>query len=244
MLILPAIDLRNGKCVRLVEGRLDKETVYGEQPAEMAKQWQRLGAKYLHVVDLDGAFAGEPRNLDVIKEIVNTLDIPVQVGGGIRDISTIKNLLAIGVSRVILGTAAISQPEVVREAVQQFDEQIVLGIDARDGRAAVQGWAVESDINAIELARQMKEIGVKRVIFTDIRRDGTMKGPNLEATGELASATDLKVIASGGVSSIDDLRQIKLMEKDGVEGAIMGKALYSGKVELKDALAVAESQGV
>ncbi|MBM7854267.1 phosphoribosylformimino-5-aminoimidazole carboxamide ribotide isomerase [Desulfohalotomaculum tongense] len=244
MLVIPAIDLRNGKCVRLVEGRLDRETVYSDNPVETAKHWQRLGCQYLHVVDLDGAFAGEPRNLAVIKEIVSVLDIPVQVGGGIRDLSTVESLLNLGVHRVILGTAAIAQPEMVRRAVERFDEQIVLGIDAREGRVAVQGWAVESGISALELAGQMKEIGVKRVVFTDIRRDGTMKGPNLEATGELARGSGLKVIASGGVSTLDDLRRIKQMESAGVEGAIIGKALYTGRIDLKDALAVAAGREV
>lgn len=239
MLVIPAIDLREGRCVRLVEGRLDRETIYSENPAETAENWQRLGARYLHVVDLDGAFAGQPKNMDVIKGIVSSVDIPVQVGGGIRDLKAVETLLNLGVHRVILGTAAITQPEMVRRAVEQFGDKIVLGIDARDGRAAVQGWAVESAVSAVDLALQMKEIGVQRVVFTDIRRDGTLKGPNLEATGELARVTGLKVIASGGVSSLDDICRVKEMEKDGVEGVIVGKALYSGKVDLKEALAVA-----
>ncbi|MBO8137182.1 MAG: 1-(5-phosphoribosyl)-5-[(5-phosphoribosylamino)methylideneamino]imidazole-4-carboxamide isomerase [Desulfotomaculum sp.] len=239
MLVIPAIDLREGRCVRLVEGRLDRETIYSENPAEIAENWQRLGARYLHVVDLDGAFAGQPKNMDVIKGIVSSVDIPVQVGGGIRDLKAVETLLNLGVHRVILGTAAITQPEMVRRAVEQFGDKIVLGIDARDGRAAVQGWAVESAVSAVDLALQMKEIGVQRVVFTDIRRDGTLKGPNLEATGELARVTGLKVIASGGVSSLDDICRVKEMEKDGVEGVIVGKALYSGKVDLKEALAVA-----
>ena len=244
MLVIPAIDLRNGKCVRLIEGRLDRETIYSEQPAETARHWQRLGAKYLHVVDLDGAFAGAPKNLPVIKDIVTGFKIPVQVGGGIRDLETIQMLLDLGVQRVILGTAAISQPEIVRQAVKRFGEQIVLGIDARDGRVAVQGWSVESDITAIDLANQMKEIGVKRVVFTDIRRDGTLKGPNLEATGELARVTGLKVIASGGVSSLEDLRKVKQLENDGVEGVIMGQALYTGAINFEDALEISHADYV
>lgn len=244
MLVIPAIDLRDGRCVRLVEGRLDRETVYSNQPVDMAKHWQQLGAQYLHVVDLDGAFAGVPKNLEVIKGIVEALDIPVQVGGGIRDLDTIKLLIDLGLNRVILGTAAINQPDMVHQAVEQYGEKIVLGIDARDGKVAVQGWAVESNMMVLDLALKMKDMGVTRVIFTDIRRDGTMKGPNLEATGELARATGLKVIASGGVSTLEDLIKIKALEGDGVEGAIMGKALYAGAVDFKEALAVAGGQGV
>ncbi|MEG6616152.1 1-(5-phosphoribosyl)-5-[(5-phosphoribosylamino)methylideneamino]imidazole-4-carboxamide isomerase [Peptococcaceae bacterium 1198_IL3148] len=241
MLIFPAIDLRDGKCVRLVEGRLDQETIYSDQPIEMALHWQNAGAKYLHVVDLDGAFAGAPKNLSVIKDIVSALDIPVQVGGGIRNLETIELLLAAGVSRVILGTAAINHPEMIQTAVRQYgEEQIVVGIDARDGRVAVHGWAVESRMPALDLAYDMVEIGVRRIVFTDISRDGTMKGPNLEATGAMARATKLKVIASGGVSTLADLKEIKALEPDGVEGVIMGKALYSGAVDIKEALTLAE----
>lgn len=236
MLLFPAIDLREGKCVRLVEGRLEQQTVYSDQPVDTAKHWQQQGAEYLHVVDLDGAFAGVPRNLAIIKEIVSALDIPVQVGGGIRDLKTIQLLLHCGVSRVILGTAAINNPDLVRSAVKQYQEKIVVGIDARDGKVAVQGWAVESVVSAEQLAQQMKQIGVQRIVFTDISRDGTLTGPNLEATGQLARATGLKVIASGGVSSLDDLRRLKQLVSDGVEGAIIGKALYDGKVDFKEAL--------
>ena len=245
MLILPAIDLKDGKCVRLVEGRLDKQTVYSENPADTARRWQQLGAEYLHVVDLDGAFAGAPQNLAVIKEITAAVNIPVQLGGGIRDVNTVEQLLNLGVARVILGTAAINRPEVIKEAAAKFGaEKIVLGIDARDGKVAVQGWVKEADITACDLALQMKEYGINRVVFTDIKRDGTLKGPNLEATGELARTAGLKVIASGGVSSLDDLRRIKALEQYGVEGAIMGKALYAGAVDFQQALAVARGQEV
>lgn len=236
MLLIPAIDIREGRCVRLVEGRPDRQTVYSDQPLDVAKSWQQQGAQYLHVVDLDGAFAGIPRNLAIINEIVSELDIPVQVGGGIRDYKTIQLLLHNGVSRVILGTAAISDPDLVRGAVAQYRDKIVVGIDARDGKVAVQGWAVESVITAEQLALQMKQIGVSRIVFTDISRDGTLRGPNLEATGQLARTTGLKVIASGGVSSYDDIRRLKSLHADGVEGAIIGKALYDGKIDFKSAL--------
>lgn len=236
MLLLPAIDLRDGKCVRLVEGKLDKETVYSDQPVDTAKHWQSLGAQYLHVVDLDGAFAGLPKNLAIIKAIVAALNIPVQVGGGIRDLKTIKLLLDAGVSRVILGTAAIESPDLIQRAVEEYQDKIVVGIDARDGKAAVQGWAVESVVSATRLAEEMKAIGISRVVFTDISRDGTLTGPNLAATGDLAQATGLKVIASGGVSNLADLQQLKQLRAAGVEGAIIGKALYEGKIDFSEAL--------
>ena len=240
MLIIPAIDLREGRCVRLVEGRLDQETIYSDDPVAMGLSWQQQGAKHLHVVDLDGAFAGSPKNLAIIKQIIATLDIPVQVGGGIRNLEAIEELFASGASRVILGTAAIRNPELVQEACRKFGEGIVVGIDGKNGKVAIQGWGVTVEKTTLELALEMKEFGVKRVLFTDIKRDGTLQGPNLEATGELARKSGLKVIASGGVSVLDDLRELKKLEVDGVDSVIMGKALYAGTVKLQDALAVAE----
>ncbi|WP_066637137.1 1-(5-phosphoribosyl)-5-[(5-phosphoribosylamino)methylideneamino]imidazole-4-carboxamide isomerase [Desulfolucanica intricata] len=242
MLIIPAIDLREGRCVRLVEGRLDRETVYSDDPVAMARSWQEQGARWLHVVDLDGAFAGVPKNLEVIKKIVAAVDIPVQVGGGIRNVEAIETLFNIGVTRVILGTVAIQKPELVKEVCSKFDEGIIVGIDGRNGKVAIEGWGVTVEKTTLELALEMKSFGVKRVLFTDIRRDGTLRGPNLEATGELARRSGLKVIASGGVSSLEDLRALKKLEADGVESAIMGKALYAGTVKLKDALMIAEGE--
>lgn len=238
MLILPAIDLREGKCVRLVEGRLDQETVYSHDPAETGRLWQNQGAQFIHVVDLDGAFSGHPANRISIKRILEAVDVPIQVGGGIREMSDIEELLAMGVNRVILGTAAIMNPDLVALACRRYGEQIVVGIDGRDGMVAIEGWGMTVEKSTTELAQAMHNLGIKRVVFTDIRRDGTLKGPNLPATGALARATGLKVIASGGVSSLDDIRAIKQMEPDGVEGAIMGKALYSGAVSLAEALAI------
>ncbi len=240
MLIIPAIDLREGKCVRLVEGRLDQETVYSDEPAAMAALWQDQGARMLHVVDLDGAFSGSPKNIEVIKEILAAVDIPIQVGGGIRSMDTVESLLDLGAARVILGTAAILKPELVSEACARYGEAVLVGIDGRNGRVAIEGWGLIADKGTVELALEMKEQGVQRVVFTDVRRDGTLKGPNLEATGELARATGLKVIASGGVSTTGDLRSLKTMEHLGVDSVIMGKALYSGAVSLKEALAIAE----
>ncbi|MDD4170405.1 MAG: 1-(5-phosphoribosyl)-5-[(5-phosphoribosylamino)methylideneamino]imidazole-4-carboxamide isomerase [Desulfotomaculaceae bacterium] len=244
MLIIPAIDLRAGKCVRLVEGKLEKETVYSDDPVAMAVHWQEQGAKWLHVVDLDGAFAGAPQNLDVISGILAAVDIPVQVGGGIRSLDIINRLLELGAARVILGTAAILKPEIVTEACDKYGEAILVGIDGRNGRVAIEGWGMTVDKSTLELAQDMQARGIKRVVFTDIRRDGTLQGPNLEATGELARATGLKVVASGGVSKLDDLKEVKKLEPLGVDSVIMGKALYAGTVTLKEALAIAAQEEV
>jgi len=239
MLIIPAIDLRAGKCVRLVEGRLDQETVYSDDPVAMAVHWQEQGARWLHVVDLDGAFAGAPKNLDVISEILSAVDMPVQVGGGIRNLDIVERLLELGATRVILGTAAILKPQMVSEACARYGEAILVGIDGRNGRVAIEGWGMTVEKGTLELAREMQERGIKRVVFTDIKRDGTLQGPNLEATGELARATGLKVVASGGVSNVEDLKAIKKLEPLGVDSVIMGKALYAGAITLKEALAIA-----
>ncbi|MDD3654079.1 MAG: 1-(5-phosphoribosyl)-5-[(5-phosphoribosylamino)methylideneamino]imidazole-4-carboxamide isomerase [Desulfotomaculaceae bacterium] len=244
MLIIPAIDLRAGKCVRLVEGRLEQETVYSDDPVAMAVHWQEQGAKWLHVVDLDGAFAGVPKNLDVISGILNAVDMPVQVGGGIRSLDIISHLLELGAARVILGTAAILNPEMVSEACDRYGDSILVGIDGRNGRVAIEGWGMTVDKSTLELAQDMQARGINRVVFTDIRRDGTLQGPNLEATGELARATGLKVVASGGVSNIDDLKAVKKLEPLGVDSVIMGKALYAGTVTLKEALAIAALEEV
>lgn len=239
MLIIPAIDLRAGKCVRLVEGKLEQETVYSDNPVAMAVHWQEHGARQLHVVDLDGAFAGAPKNLDVISEILTAIQIPVQIGGGIRSLDTVERLLELGAARVILGTAAILNPQMVSEACAKYGEAILVGIDGRNGRVAIEGWGMTVDKSTHELANEMRERGVQRVVFTDIRRDGTLQGPNLEATGELARATGLKVVASGGVSTADDLRSVKKLEHLGVDSVIIGKSLYAGTVSLQEALAIA-----
>ena len=244
MLLIPAIDLREGKCVRLVEGRLDKETVYSDDPAAMAALWQDQGAHMLHVVDLDGAFAGAPKNLDVLKEILAAVEIPVQMGGGIRSMETIELLLGMGVARVILGTVAILNAELVAEACSKYGEAVLVGIDGRNGQVAIEGWGLTVEKGTVELALDMKHLGVKRVVFTDIRRDGKLQGPNLEATGQLAQATGLKVVASGGVSTLSDLWSIRAMESLGVDAVIMGKALYSGAIDLREALAVADGEEV
>ena len=242
MLIIPAIDLREGKCVRLVEGQLDQETIYSNDPVAMAAHWQTKGAQMLHVVDLDGAFAGSLKNLDVIKEILSVLTIPVQVGGGIRNMQSVELLLELGAARVILGTSAILKPELVSEACSRYGAAILVGIDGRNGQVAIEGWGVTVEKGTIELAAEMKALGINRVVFTDIRRDGTLRGPNFEAIRELAIATGLKVVASGGVSTPDDLLTLKKLEPYGVDSVIMGKALYAGTVTISEALAIATSE--
>ncbi len=243
MLVIPAIDLREGRCVRLYQGRLEDETVFSDDPVAVACGWAEMGAAMLHLVDLDGAFAGAPRNLEVIQAIVGEVDIPVQVGGGIRSMETIVRLLDLGVARVILGTAAISHPDLVAEACQAFGEAIVVGIDSKYGKVAVEGWAATVEKTALELAREVRALGVTRVIYTDTRRDGTMAGPNLEKTAELAINSGLKIIASGGVATLNDIRLVADLEPLGVEGVILGKSLYTGSINLREALAVAAGTG-
>lgn len=239
MIVIPAIDLKDGRCVRLVQGEMDKDTVYGDNPAEMAKKWEAAGAELLHVVDLNGAFAGEPKNLEAIKEIVASVDMPVQVGGGIRDIATIERLFKLGVSRAILGTSACRNPELVKEACKQFPERIIAGIDASDGRVAINGWAEVTNKLALNLAREMEQTGVSIIIYTDISRDGMMQGPNLDSIKRMAEAVTIPTVASGGVSSLTDIRNLRVLESIGVAGVITGKAIYSGAIDLKEAIAIA-----
>lgn len=241
MLVLPAIDLRGGKCVRLVEGKLSNETIYSDKPGEMAKKWADAGARFIHLVDLDGAFAGKPENIDAVKEILEAVSIPAELGGGIRDMDTIARYLDMGLNRVILGTAAISNPKLVEEACIKYgSDRIVLGVDARNGYVAIQGWDSTVTKSAIDLSLEMKERGITRIIYTDISRDGTLQGPNLEATKEIAVKTGLHVIASGGISCLNDIKEVKALVPFGVEGVITGKALYDGRLDLEEAIAVAE----
>ena len=242
MILFPAIDIRNGRCVRLTEGKFECETVFAEDPAEMAVRWADAGAEYLHVVDLDGALAGQSGNTEVIKRILAKVKMPVQVGGGIRTLANIENMLALGVTRVILGSIAVRDPELVREACQKFPGQVVVGIDAKNGEVAVEGWGIGGGIGAVELARKMAAVGVEHIIFTDISRDGMLSGVNVEATAELAKASGVKVIASGGVSSLADLKALQVHEADGIEGCIIGKAIYTGALDLKEALAALKEE--
>lgn len=241
MIIYPAIDIRGGRCVRLTEGRFDKETVFADNPADMARKWAAAGAEYLHVVDLDGALAGKSVNLAVVSNIVKAANIPVQLGGGIRTLANIEQVLQAGVSRVILGSVAVRSPELVREACRQFGSQIVVGIDARDGQAAVDGWEVSGGVGAEELAKKMAEAGVARIIYTDISRDGTLQGVNVAATASLAKAAGIPVIASGGVKSLEDITALKAANAEGgIEGVIVGKAIYTGAVDVAAAIRLAK----
>ena len=242
MILFPAIDIRNGRCVRLTEGKFECETVFAEDPAEMAVRWADAGAEYLHVVDLDGALAGQSSNTEVIKRILAKVKIPVQVGGGIRTLANIEKMLALGVTRVILGSVAVRDPELVREACQKFPGQVVVGIDAKNGEVAVEGWGIGGGIGAVELAKKMAAVGVEHIIFTDISRDGMLSGVNVEATAELAKASGIKVIASGGVSSLADIKALQAHAADGIEGCIIGKAIYTGALDLKEALAVLKEE--
>ena len=240
MIIYPAIDIRGGRCVRLTEGRFDAETVFADDPAEMALKWAGLGAEFLHLVDLDGALAGEGRNVPVIERILKSVSIPVQLGGGIRNLETIEKLLALGVTRLILGSAAVKNPQLVEEACKKYPGHIAVGIDAKNGDVAIEGWGKGSGVAATELAKKMAAYGVETIIYTDISRDGMLSGVNVEATAALARACGVPIIASGGVASLEDIRRVKAVESDGVQGCIIGKAIYTGAVDLKAALALAK----
>ncbi len=244
MIVIPAIDLKDGQCVRLEQGLMERDTVFCDSPAEQALTWQNQGAELLHLVDLNGAFAGEPKNRSSIEEIVRSVSIPTQLGGGIRDIQTIEAYLSLGINRVILGTAAQRNPELVKEACRLFPDRIVVGIDAKDGLVAVQGWAEVTDISARELAKKFEGFGVAAVIYTDISRDGMLIGPNIDATRALAEAVAIPIIASGGVSKMADIEALMAIEESGVVGVITGKAIYTGAIRLADAVALTKGRKV
>jgi phosphoribosylformimino-5-aminoimidazole carboxamide ribotide isomerase len=236
MEVIPAIDLLEGKCVRLYQGDYQKSQVFSTNPLEVARQWQTQGATRLHLVDLDGAKAGKPLNLESIAAIAQNLPIPVQIGGGLRDYATVKEILGLGVKQVILGTVAVENPELVAQLAADFPEQILVGIDARNGQVATRGWLETSSVNAQDLAQKMATLGVAGIIYTDIHRDGTLTGPNLEALRQLAQDLTIPVIASGGVSSLTDLLSLLALESLGVKGVIVGRALYTGEVDLGEAI--------
>lgn len=243
MIIFPAIDLRGGRCVRLVQGNPQAQTVVSDDPAGTAQRWTTLGAEWIHVVNLDGAFgdtASAGRNVAALSTILDVIDVPIQFGGGLRSMADIEAALSLGVARVVVGTAAITNPSLVQEALTRFGaEHITLAIDARDGQVATHGWQQLSDVTALALVLHMKELGITRIVYTDIARDGTLTGVNAAACAELAAASGLAVIASGGVASLEDVRRVKEVEARGVDGLIIGKALYAGKVELPQALEIA-----
>ena len=238
MEIIPSIDLKDGRCVRLYQGDFQQETVFSEDPVAVALGWQEQGGSLLHLVDLDGAAAGTPANLPIINSIVQVLDIPVQVGGGIRERSTADALLAAGVSRVVIGTAAVENPQMVEGLCQEYGgERLVVAVDARNGMVTTRGWTEGSQVSAPDLGRQMGALGVLRLLYTDVSRDGTLTSPNFDANAELVRETGMRVQASGGVSTLDDIRQLA---QTGVEGVIIGTALYRGAITLTDALRAAE----
>lgn len=240
MILYPAIDLKDGRAVRLVHGEMDRETVFNENPAAQALEFVRAGCEWLHLVDLNGAFAGEPVNAAPVEDILRQCDVPAQLGGGIREMATIERWVTSGLARVILGTVAVENPALVREAAREFPGQIAVGIDARHGKVATKGWAEETDVDATELARSFEDAGVTAIIYTDILRDGAMKGPNVEATAALARAVSIPVIASGGVSSLADLEVLKTCGAP-LDGAISGRALYDGAIDIEEALALLKS---
>jgi len=237
MILYPAIDLKDGNCVRLIKGDMTKSTVFSESPASQARAFQDAGCEWLHLVDLNGAFAGEPVNGAAVEAILAATDVPAQLGGGIRDMATIERWVERGIARVILGTVAVENPDLVREAAKTFPGKVAVGIDARNGRVATKGWAEETDVMVTDLARSFEDAGVAAIIYTDINRDGAMQGPNVAATAALANAVDIPVIASGGVSSMADLEALRGCGAP-LNGAISGRALYDGAIDLGEALAL------
>ena len=243
MIIIPAVDLKDGRCVRLSQGRMDQESVYSEHPVQMAKHWESKGAERLHVVDLNGAVQGKPFHSSLVKEIARSVSIPVEVGGGIRDFETIEDYLSSGVKWVILGTAAFQNRSLVKEACLRFPERVVLGIDAKRGKVAIQGWNEMVSSEAVELAKQFEGMGLSAIVFTDIERDGMGTGLNLESTKDFVRSISIPVIASGGVSRIEDIQNLMVLETDGVVGVIVGRALYTGRIDLEEAIRVTKKMG-
>ncbi|MDG1003959.1 MAG: 1-(5-phosphoribosyl)-5-[(5-phosphoribosylamino)methylideneamino]imidazole-4-carboxamide isomerase [Emcibacteraceae bacterium] len=241
MILFPAIDLKDGKCVRLYKGEMDQATVFNDNPSDQAQKFERAGCEWIHIVDLNGAFAGRPINEEPVDEILKSVTIPIQLGGGIRDIETIENWIKKGVSRIILGTIALRDPSFVITAAKIFPGKIVVGIDARNGMVAVEGWAKTSNMSAAQLGKKFQDAGVTSIIYTDIDRDGTMNGLNIENTVALSDALSIPVIASGGVASIDDLKILKLAAKKTngtIEGVISGRAIYDGRLNIRDGIAI------
>ena len=242
MILFPAIDLKEGRCVRLIQGDMAQATVFNDHPADQAASFEEQGFEWLHIVDLDGAFAGKPVNAEAVRAIVKRISLPIQLGGGIRDIRTVEGWLEAGIRRVIIGTAAVKDPSFVREAARRFPDRVAVGIDARDGRVAVDGWASLSEMSAEELGLRFQDAGVAAIIYTDIARDGLLKGLNIESTLALANALNIPVIASGGLASIDDIARLTQPDCAVLEGAISGRALYDGRLDPAEALAMIRSR--
>ena len=235
MEIIPAVDIKGGKCVRLYQGDYRQETVFSEDPVAVALEWRAQGASRLHLVDLDGAVSGEPRNIAVVEAIVKRVSLPVQLGGGIRDETTVARLLEVGINRVILGTVAVEKPKLVERLCRKYGDAIIVGIDTRDGYVATHGWEKGTEVTALEMGKSMADVGVRRLIYTDIKRDGTLTEPGFEAIAEMVKGVNLPIIAAAGISALDHLRKLASL---GVEGAIVGRALYTGDVILREALAL------
>lgn len=242
MLVIPAIDLKEGRCVRLKQGFMGEETVFSSHPEEMALKWVRAGAERIHVVDLDGAVVGHPANADAVRRIVELVPIPVQVGGGIRHMKVLKRYLDMGVAQVILGTAAFKNPDLVAEACAAFPDRIVLGIDAREERVAIEGWTEETELSPAGMAKNFEAMGIAAVVYTDIYRDGMGTGPNVEATRNLARLLHVPVIASGGIAGISDVMKLLPLARDGVVGMITGRAIYDGRLDLQEAIRIAKEK--
>jgi len=242
MIIIPAVDIKAGRCVRLLQGREDSETVFSDDPSAMALRWEEEGAERLHVVDLDGAFRKSPQNMGAIQQIIEKVQVPVQLGGGIRNMETISRYLDLGISRVIIGTEAIKNPQLVEEACQAFPARIMVGIDARNGMVAIEGWTQTTEKQAIEVAKQLEGYGVAGIVFTDIHKDGMQMGPNIEETKRLAESVSVPVIASGGVSNVRDIEALAKLEPVGVEGVITGRALYENTLTMAEALSVSRGK--
>jgi phosphoribosylformimino-5-aminoimidazole carboxamide ribotide isomerase len=236
LIVIPAIDLKEGRCVRLSQGRMDQESVYSDHPVEMAIHWESKGAERIHVVDLNGAVTGTPYHKNLIKEMVHAVRVPIEVGGGIRDLATVEDYLASGVKWVIFGTSAFKNPTFVQEVCKKFPGRIILGVDAKGGKVSVQGWKEDASVEAIDLVKQFEGMGISSVIFTDIERDGMSTGVNREMTRTLARSTSIPVIASGGVSRIEDIASLLKLEADGIIGVIVGRALYTGRIDLAEAV--------
>jgi len=241
VILFPAIDLKNGQCVRLQQGDMNRATVFNLDPAAQAATFERQGFAYLHIVDLDGAFAGKPQNAQAVEAILKAVKMPVQLGGGIRDMATLEAWLGKGIARVIIGTAAVRDPSFVKEAAKKYPGRVAVGLDARDGKVAVEGWAETSTVTALEIAQRFEDAGVAAIIFTDIARDGLLKGLNLDATIALADSISIPVIASGGLASIDDVKALLTPRAQKLEGAISGRALYDGRIDPAEALALIEA---